>query len=81
MLPRTNLENLHAVMAILFLCFSNNFQANFVYIFYFNSECFAEYDAFCSHIFDYACLKRKAYIAIEEVRNCGKIVACTSKTF
>ena len=26
-----------------------------------NSECFSKYDAFCSHIFDYACLKRKAY--------------------
>ena len=25
-----------------------------------NSECFAKYDAFCSHISDYACLKRKA---------------------
>ena len=26
-----------------------------------NSECFAKYDAFRSHIFDYACLRRKAY--------------------
>ena len=26
--------------------------------FYSNSECFAKYDAFCSHIFDYACLRR-----------------------
>ena len=26
-----------------------------------NSECFAKYDAFCSDIFDYACLRRKAY--------------------
>ena len=26
-----------------------------------NSECFAKHDAFCSHIFDYACLRRKAY--------------------
>ena len=24
-------------------------------------ECFAKYEAFCSHIFDYACLRRKAY--------------------
>ena len=36
-------------------------------------------DAFCSHIFDYACLWRKAYIAIEEARNYGK--SCTSKAF
>ena len=26
-----------------------------------NSECFAEFDAFCLHIFDYACLKRNCY--------------------
>ena len=26
-----------------------------------NSECFAKYSAFCSHIFNYACLWRKAY--------------------
>ena len=26
-----------------------------------NFECFAKYDAFCSHIFSYACLRRKAY--------------------
>ena len=24
-------------------------------------ECFAKYDAFCAHIFDYSCLRRKAY--------------------
>ena len=41
-------ENLHAVMAALVL-----FDPN--------SECFAKYDAFCSHIFDYACLRRKTY--------------------
>ena len=35
-------ENLHAVMAALVL-----FDPN--------SECFAKYDAFGSHIFDYAC--------------------------
>ena len=40
----------------------------------FNSECFAKYDTFCSHIFNYACLRRKAYVAIEEVRNYRKIV-------
>ena len=26
-----------------------------------NSGCFAKYDAFCSHIFNYAYLRRKAY--------------------
>ena len=26
-----------------------------------NSACFPKYDAFCLHIFDYACLRRKAY--------------------
>ena len=26
-----------------------------------DSECFAKYDAFGAHIFDYACLRRKAY--------------------
>ena len=37
-------------------------------------ECFAKYDAFCSHIFDYACLRLIA-IAIKEVRKYA------SKTF
>ena len=26
-----------------------------------NSECFAKYDTFCSHIFNYVCLRCKAY--------------------
>ena len=39
-----------------------------------NTEYFAKYDVFCSHIFDYARLKLKL-IAIEEVQNYGKI-AC-----
>ena len=44
--------------------------------FCFDSECFAKYDAFSSHVFDYACLRRrpKANIASEEVQNYGKIV-------
>ena len=51
--------------------------------FYFDSECFAKYGAFCSNVFDYAWLRRrpKVNIAIEEVRNYGKIVSYTSKTF
>ena len=39
-----------------------------------NSECFAKYDKFCSHSFNYACLRRKTFAAIEEVRNYRKIV-------
>ena len=42
-----------------------------------NSGCFAKYDAFCSHIFDYACLKRKAY-SYQKVRNYKKIVCITN---
>ena len=37
------------------------------------SECLTKYDAFCSHIFDYACLWRKL-IDIEKARNNGKTV-------
>ena len=40
-----------------------------------NSEYFAKYVAFCSHIFDFACF---SLIAIEEVRNMEKLD--TSKT-
>ena len=29
--------------------------------FYPNSECCAKYDTFCSHIFNYACVRRKVY--------------------
>ena len=44
------------------------------------SECFAKH-AFCSLIFNHACLRRKAYIiAIEEVRNSRKIV-CIKNIF
>ena len=72
MLPRNTLKNVHALMAnlVLFKLFSAKFSLNF---FYPNSECFAQYDAFCSHIFDYACLRhRLRLIAIEEVRKYGK---------
>ena len=53
------------------LCFLNIFKQILFTFFDPNSECFAKYDAFCSHIFDYASLRR---IAIEEVRHYGKIV-------
>ena len=38
-----------------------------------NSECFVKYDAFCLHIFDYACLWRKTY-CYQRGSNYGKIV-------
>ena len=41
-----------------------------------NYKCFAKYDAFCAHIFDYACLR---VIAIVEIQNYEKLY--TSKTF
>ena len=44
-----------------------------------NSECFAKYDAFCSHIFDYARLRRKRLIAIERFETMEKLFA--SKIF
>ena len=46
--------------------------------FYPNSDCFAKYGTFCSHIFNYACL-RLGLAAIEQVRNYRKLYA--SKTF
>ena len=60
MLLRKFFENLHTVVAILVL-----FE-QFLGKFYFKcfapkSECCTKYDAFCSYIFDYACLVRKAY--------------------
>ena len=38
-----------------------------------NSECIAKYDAFCSHIFDYAYIRRKAY-CYQKGSNYRKIV-------
>ena len=60
MLPRKVSENLLTVLAILALFeqFSGKFCVKF---FASNSACFTKYDAFCSCIFDYACLGRKAY--------------------
>ena len=60
MLPRKSFENLRAVMAILVL-FEQIFKQIWFEYFDSNPECFANYDAFCSHIFGYACLRRKAY--------------------
>ena len=42
-----------------------------------NSKCFAKYDAFCSRILNYACLRVKL-IPIKEVRNYRKIVCIKS---
>ena len=44
-----------------------------------NSGYFAKYDAFCSHTFNYACLKRKV-IAIEGIQKYRKIV-CIKNIF
>ena len=46
------------------------FSDNFCLIFHSDSECFAKYDAFCLHVFNYACF----LIVIEEIRNYEKIV-------
>ena len=61
MLPREIFEILHAVMAILVLFehFSGKLRSNFFIDP--NSEYFTKYGAFCSHIFNCACLRRKAY--------------------
>ena len=60
MFPRKIFENLHAAMAIL-VFFLINFTQILFRFFDSNFECFAKYDAFCSLIFDYTCLRRKAY--------------------
>ena len=44
-----------------------------------NSECFTKYDAFCPHIFDYACLRCKAY-CFQIGSKFKKIVGCLPKT-
>ena len=76
MLPRKIFENLHAVVVILvffkqvFKKFCLKFWSKWSKIFFKKfclkffapkSECFTKYDAFCSYVFDYACLGRKAY--------------------
>ena len=72
MLSRKFFENLHAVMAIC-NAFSIILRQILFKFFDPDSECFAKYDAFSAHIFDYACLRRRL-IALEEVRSYGKIV-------
>ena len=69
MLPQKNFESLRAVMAILVL-----FESFSGKLFDPNSECFVKYDAFCLHIFDYACLRLTKRFEIM-----GKLH--TSKTF
>ena len=59
MLSQKIFENSHAVMAICSAFWIILRQILFKY-FDPDSECFAEYDAFGAHIFDYACLRRKA---------------------
>ena len=57
MLPRENFEILHAVMAIVVLF--EHFRQTLFKLFDLNFEYFTQYDAFCSHIFNYACLRRR----------------------
>ena len=62
MLLRKIFENLHAVMAILVL-FGITFTQILFKLFDPNSVCLTKYDAFCSNIFVYACLRRKASLS------------------
>ena len=56
--------------------FLNNFYGKFVIFLAPNFECFTKYDAFCSHSFDYACLRRRRHIVMKrfENRHYGKIL-------
>ena len=62
MLPRKFFENLHIVMVILVLF--KNFQAKLVHTLSL-FDCFIKYDVFCSHSFDYACLRRLRHIVMK----------------
>ena len=65
MLSRKIFENLHTVMAILVL-FEQFSGRQILFIFLApNFECFTKYDAFCSHSFDYACLRRLRHIVMK----------------
>ena len=59
MFPRENFKILHAANAILVLC--EHFSGKLFKFFDPNSEYFTEYDAYCSHILNFACLGHKAY--------------------
>ena len=61
MLPRKFFESLHTAVAILVLF--EQFLGKLILFKFFapKSECFTKYDAFCSYIFDYAFLGRKAH--------------------
>ena len=63
MLPLINFENLHAVgqMAILVLLEKFLRKLCLYFLTLILSASPRKCDAFCSHIFDYACLRRKAY--------------------
>ena len=56
-------EIFHAVMAILvpFEQFSGKFCLNFLTLNLSSLQYFTKYDAFCSQVFNYACLRRKGY--------------------
>ena len=58
MLPREIFKILHAVMIIL-VFFLTFFRQTLFQFFDPNSEYFTKYGAFCSHIFNCACLRRK----------------------
>ena len=62
MLPWKSFENLHTEMTISVLF--EQFLGKFVIILAPNFECFTN-DAFCSHSFDYACLRRLRHIVMK----------------
>ena len=78
-LPWKKFENLQAVLAILVL-FLITFSKTLFKIFNPNSECFATYNAPCSHIFDYARLRRRAYCYQRSLKLWKNCVGPASKT-
>ena len=65
MFPRKIFENLHTVMAILVLF--KQFLEKLVTFFAPNFECFSN-DEFCSHGFEYACLRRLRHIVMKRFK-------------
>ena len=45
-----------------------------------DSECLVKYDAFCFHIFDYACLRRRGLLLSKRFEIMEKLYTGTSKT-